>query len=201
MTDAAETPREDRIATEEPLELRLAWPGAAAQRIWVTMRTPGSDFELAAGYALAEGLVPDAGLRTVAYCTDADLTPEQEFNVVTVTLAAPPARDPGHRHGSYGAGSACGVCGKDSIADVLDVPHASPWAGSLPRLTSYAACPGCSGSSRPPSPAPVASMRQGCSPPTVPAWRFARTWAVTTPSTRSSARGSSLVSPPRRPAW
>jgi FdhD protein len=142
LTDAAETPREDRVATEEPLELRLAWPGATAQRIWVTMRTPGSDFELAAGYALAEGLVPGAGLRTVAYCTDADLTPEQEFNVVTVTLAAPPARDPGHRHGSYGAGSACGVCGKDSIADVLDVPHASRWAGSLPTADVVRRLPG-----------------------------------------------------------
>ena len=132
LSAGADMPREDRIATEEPLELRLAWPGVAAQRIWVTMRTPGSDFELAAGYALAEGLIPSAGLRTVAYCTDADLTPEQEFNVVTLTLAAAPSRDPGHRHGSYGAGSACGVCGKDSIAEVLDVPHAAPWTGALP---------------------------------------------------------------------
>ncbi|MFN8192047.1 MAG: formate dehydrogenase accessory sulfurtransferase FdhD [Nocardioidaceae bacterium] len=132
LTEDAEAPREDRIATEEPLELRLAWPGGAARRIWVTMRTPGNDFELAAGYAVAEGLVPEAGLRTVAYCTDADLTPDQEFNVVTVTLAAPPARDPGHRHGSYGAGSACGVCGKDSIAEVLDVPRASRWADAVP---------------------------------------------------------------------
>ncbi|MFN8191809.1 MAG: hypothetical protein U0R78_15495 [Nocardioidaceae bacterium] len=70
-------------------------------------------------------------MRTVAYCTDADLTPDQEFNVVTVTLAAPPARGR-PRHGSYGAGSACSVCGKGSIAEVLEVPRASRWADAVP---------------------------------------------------------------------
>ncbi|MEZ5191346.1 MAG: formate dehydrogenase accessory sulfurtransferase FdhD [Nocardioides sp.] len=88
------------------------------------MRTPGHDFELAAGYLAHEGLLPMAGVRTVAYCTDAELTPEQRFNVVTVTLAAPPPTDPGDRHGGHGAGSACGVCGEDSIEAVLDVARA-----------------------------------------------------------------------------
>src|SRR3954469_16409783 len=37
---------EDTAAAEEPLEIRLSWPGAAARRAWVTMRTPGHDFEL-----------------------------------------------------------------------------------------------------------------------------------------------------------
>ncbi|MEO5852334.1 MAG: formate dehydrogenase accessory sulfurtransferase FdhD [Nocardioides sp.] len=129
---------EDRLVTEEPLELRLAWPGSPAARAWVTMRTPGHDFELAAGWATHEGLV-EAGVpgqvRGVAYCTDADLTPEQEFNVVTLTLAGPPRIDVTHRHagsGGAGAGSACGVCGKDSISAVLDVPRAPAWTGPLP---------------------------------------------------------------------
>src|SRR3954449_2355292 len=81
--------REDLVAAEEPLEIRLAWPGSAAQRAWVTMRTPGHDFELAAGWVLHEGLVRLAALASVAYCTDADLTPEQEFNVVTVRASDP----------------------------------------------------------------------------------------------------------------
>jgi len=121
---------EDRLATEEPLEIRLTWPGAPPRRVWVTMRTPGHDFELAAGWLVHEGLVT-APPRTIAYCTDTDLTPEQEFNVVTVTLAEPPTRDPGHRHAGSGS-SACGVCGKDTIAEALAAPAVGRWTGPLP---------------------------------------------------------------------
>jgi FdhD protein len=121
---------EDRVVAEEPLELRVAWPGRAAARAWVTMRTPGQDFELAAGWVVHEGLTTPDAVRTVAYCTDEDLTPQQEFNVVTVTLDAPPLRDPGVRHAGHATGSsACGVCGKDSIEDVLTTPRAAAWAG------------------------------------------------------------------------
>ena len=125
---------EDRLATEEPLEVRLSWPGAPARRVWVTMRTPGHDFELAAGWVRHEGLLAaGTGLAGVAYCTDADLTREQELNVVTVTLDSAPAREPGHRHEGLSAGSsACGVCGADSVADALSVTPAQPWAGALP---------------------------------------------------------------------
>jgi len=111
---------EDRLATEEPLEIRLAWPGRPAARVAVTMRTPGHDFELATGFLHAEGVLVSADdLRTVAYCTDTTLTPEQEFNVVTVELGAPPAKEPADRYAGLAAGSACGVCGTESIDDVL----------------------------------------------------------------------------------
>jgi FdhD protein len=133
LTADADHHREDRLATEEPLEIRLGWPGAPARRVWVTMRTPGNDFELAAGWLVHEGLTGPAGIRTVAYCTDADLTPEQEFNVVTVTLGDDPLEVPGHRHvGQSSGSSACGVCGKDSIAEALAAPAASRWTGPLP---------------------------------------------------------------------
>lgn len=122
--------REDRVATEEPLEIRLTWPGAEPRRVWVTMRTPGHDFELAAGWLLHEGLLGPDGIRGVAYCTDVQLAPEEELNVVTVTLAGPPGTDPGHRHDARSSGSsACGVCGKDSVRDVLDLARARPWSG------------------------------------------------------------------------
>ena len=123
--------REDRLATEEPLEIRLAWPGAPPRRVWVTMRTPGHDFELAAGWLVHEGVAAASSVHAVAYCTDESLTPDQELNVVTVTLDAPPLRDPGHRHAGAGS-SACGVCGKDSVGAALAAPRDGGWAGPLP---------------------------------------------------------------------
>jgi FdhD protein len=125
--------REDRLATEEPLEVRASWPGQPAQRVAVTMRTPGHDFELAAGLLYAEGVLDPAGLRSVAYCTDEELTPEQEFNVVTVRLETVPRRLPAARSGTVtAASSACGVCGTQSIDDVLSL-------GSQPVLRSQPA--------------------------------------------------------------
>ncbi len=132
---AGDAPRthEDRVAAEEPLEIRLAWPGAPARRVWVTMRTPGHDFELAAGWLVHEGVPGADGLHTVAYCTDEDLTPQQEYNVVTATLGGLPARDVGHRHVAASTGSsACGVCGKDSIEDALATPRSVRWTGPAP---------------------------------------------------------------------
>lgn len=123
--------REDRVVTEEPLEIRVAAPGAPAQRVWVTMRTPGHDFELAAGYLYAEGLVGREDVRQVAYCTDADLAPGQEFNVVTVTTARPVVVPERHTGASAGS-AACGVCGKDSVDDALAVVPREPWAGPRP---------------------------------------------------------------------
>jgi FdhD protein len=126
-----ERARDDLVAAEEPLEIRLAWPGSPAQRAWVTMRTPGHDFELAAGWAVHEGLVGAEGPAGVAYCTDVDLAPEQEFNVVTLTASAP--LDLAHRHPALSSGSsACGVCGKDSVAAVLTTTRGVPWPGRLP---------------------------------------------------------------------
>jgi len=125
---------EDRLATEEPLEIRLAWPGRPAERVAVTMRTPGHDFELATGFLFGEGVLATAeDLRTVAYCTDVALTAEQEFNVVTVELDRPPHRSPAERYAGLSAGSsACGVCGTESIEDVLalcDLRRSELWKG------------------------------------------------------------------------
>ena len=122
ITSTGSRDREDRLATEEPLEVRLASPGRAAERVSVTMRTPGHDFELAAGYLFGERIVASADdLHTVAYCTDNTLSPEQEFNVVTVELTGPVRRTPAARVEGPAAGSACGVCGKQSIDDVLAI--------------------------------------------------------------------------------
>ena len=130
-TPEGEREVEDRVAAEEPLELRLAGPGRPAARAWVTLRTPGHDFELAAGWVVHEGLASPDEVARVAYCTDEELTPEQAFNVVTVTLTVPVA--PPHRHDSFASGSAaCGVCGKDSLEAALTVPRGTRWSGTLP---------------------------------------------------------------------
>ena len=81
-----ERAHEDRVVTEEPLEIRLAAGSAPPRRLWVTMRTPGHDFELAAGFAVHEGLITPSSLRRVAYCTDEALSPAEEHNVVTLTV-------------------------------------------------------------------------------------------------------------------
>jgi FdhD protein len=122
--------RPDTVVTEEPLETRLRWPGHDDVRVAVTMRTPGADFELATGFLMSEGVLPDdEPPSTVAYCTDRALTAEQRYNVVTVTLAKPPARHPGNR--STAVSSACGVCGAQSLDDVF-----APDAGPLPVVGS-----------------------------------------------------------------
>jgi FdhD protein len=99
------------------------------------MRTPGHDFELAAGFSCHEAIAAPSSIAGIAYCTDVDLTPEQELNVVTVTLSGP--TDIGHRHTGPSAGSsACGVCGKDSVTAVLDLARSTTglprWTGPLP---------------------------------------------------------------------
>jgi FdhD protein len=111
---------EDQVATEEPLEVRLSWPGHAPERVAVTMRTPGHDFELAAGLLHAEGVLLPGHVDTIAYCTDETLEPEEELNVVTVHLSSAPPRSPIARRGTLtAASSACGVCGAESVRDVL----------------------------------------------------------------------------------
>ena len=113
--DGARLDHEDRVATEEPLEIRVAAPGLAGQRVAVTMRTPGHDFELAAGWLVHERVTGREAVRAVRYCTDTDVSDLEEFNVVTVELATPPLSLPAARLVS----SACGVCGTDSVDDVL----------------------------------------------------------------------------------
>lgn len=114
----------DTLVTEEPLEIRLEWPGHPATRVAVTMRTPGSDFELATGYLVADGVL---GLgdrpRQVAYCVDRALSEQQRYNVVTVALDGPPRRHPSARTTSVS--SACGVCGTESLDEVF-TPDTAP---------------------------------------------------------------------------
>jgi FdhD protein len=109
------TERADTLATEEPLEIRVAGPDGITHQVAVTMRTPGGDFELAAGFLFTEGLVGPGDVSRVAYCDDLD-DEEQRFNVVTVTLARP--FDPEVLRRNFFATSSCGVCGKAALDDI-----------------------------------------------------------------------------------
>jgi len=105
----------DDLATEEPLEIRLA-AGAFTKSVAVTMRTPGNDFELAAGFLLSEGVVHSREeIAAISYCIDPEIDLEQRYNIVNVALAgeALPALDRLERH--FTMTSACGVCGKATI--------------------------------------------------------------------------------------
>ncbi len=107
--------RVDQLATEEPLEIRLA-AGGASQTLAITMRTPGADFELAAGFLHGEGILTGRGdLRRIRYCTDPETDAAQQYNVVSVELAAPELPELRGLDRHFFTSSACGVCGKASL--------------------------------------------------------------------------------------
>ena len=104
---------DDRVAGEEPLELRYRVGDAWAPLV-LTMRTPGADFELAAGFLLAEGIVRERrDLRGMAYCVDVD--EDQHYNVVNVDLGPGAHLPEAHELRRFAATSACGVCGKGQL--------------------------------------------------------------------------------------
>jgi FdhD protein len=107
----------DTLVVEEPLELRIA-----GHQLAVTMRTPGDDFDLAAGYLVGEGVIRSAEhLSRMRFCGDDSA--ENTYNVIDIDLAA--GVDPPHRslHRNTYTTSACGVCGKSSIEAVHANAH------------------------------------------------------------------------------
>jgi FdhD protein len=107
-------PFEDRVAVEEPLEIRIA-----GEPLAVTMRTPGHDGELVLGFLLAEGIIDSAAeVGGIAHCG----RPGESGNVIDVT-AAPGTVIEWEREGPLRRAtlttSACGVCGRRSIDDLL----------------------------------------------------------------------------------
>lgn len=99
----------DQLAIEEPLEIRVGGTPVA-----VTMRTPGADMELAAGFLLSEGLVREsADIASIVHCHE----PGGE-NVVNVLLEGSTPLDLSRLTRHVFASSSCGVCGKASIEAV-----------------------------------------------------------------------------------
>ena len=104
--------RQDRLATEEPMEIRVDEPGGVQRNVAVTMRTPGNDFDLAVGFLFTEGLLDGADqVRNVRYC--AVPREEQHYNVVSVTVTRALPEFESSRN--FYATSSCGICGKASL--------------------------------------------------------------------------------------
>lgn len=114
--------RPETLAVEEPLEIRVN-----GKPLTVTMRTPGSDVELAQGFLLTEGLVSRReDIAAVQYCNGAGPDGLNTYNVLDVTLAkgvAPPDVDMTR---NFYMTSSCGVCGKASLDAVQTISRHAP---------------------------------------------------------------------------
>lgn len=128
--DGVARKRFDRAATEEPLEIRLRAAGRS-RTIAVTMRTPGNDFELAAGFLHNEGVLrADDALAGISYCIDRDVDPSQQYNIVNVDLAARELPELARLERHFTTTSACGVCGKANL-EALEVRGFAPLGGDF----------------------------------------------------------------------
>ncbi len=115
--DPTRSSREDTVAREEPLEIRIAGTSWS-----VTMRTPGDDFDLVAGFLVSEGVIAArdelASLRFCAGVDESGRREENTFNVIDAVLGpgSVPPTDAHARHST--TTSACGICGTTSIEAV-----------------------------------------------------------------------------------
>src|SRR4028118_1948438 len=138
VADGRARVKSDHLATEEPMEIRLL-TGAARQTVAVTMRTPGADFELAAGFLYGEGIVssPD-DIAKISYCVDSDIDAEQQYNIVNVELRGGREYDLRSLERHFYTTSACGVCGKASL-EQLEL-RGGPGGGPGPAGPAGATC-------------------------------------------------------------
>ncbi len=119
----------DELVVEEPLTIRLDDHVVSS-----TMRTPGHDFELAAGFLLTEGAIEPDSVSEIRYCGTGSAV-DSEFNVVSVETTGA-AATPVARLGSIS--SSCGICGTEAIETLTErlavFAHYEPW--SLPLLVA-----------------------------------------------------------------
>jgi len=128
--DGATRSRKDAVAVEEPLEIRLLTAGPAGterHNVAVTMRTPGHDFELAAGFLFGEGILQErVALDELTYCQGDD---PQQYNIVEARLHPDASFDPSLLNRNFYTSSSCGVCGKASL-EAVEVRGCDTLAGN-----------------------------------------------------------------------
>lgn len=114
--------RPDTLVVEEPLEIRID-----AKPVTVTMRTPGSDVELAQGFLLTEGVITRReDVLTVRYCKGAGPDNVNSYNVLDVTLAPGVPKPDVDVTRNFYTTSSCGVCGKASLEAVRTISKHGP---------------------------------------------------------------------------
>src|SRR5712691_12843279 len=103
----------DEVAVEEPLEIRIE-----GKSIAVVMRTPGHDRELAAGFALTEGIVrARSEIFEITSCLTTDR--RAHGNVIEITLTEPQKFDAAKLSRHVFSSSSCGICGKATIDSAM----------------------------------------------------------------------------------
>lgn len=108
----------DSVVVEEPLEIRLK-RGEDEDQLGITMRTPGNDLELAAGFLWGEGFLKSREeLVSVKVCGDKSLSPRERANVVIAEVVQNSHQPSRILERRFTITSACGVCGSTSISDL-----------------------------------------------------------------------------------
>ncbi|WP_073951757.1 formate dehydrogenase accessory sulfurtransferase FdhD [Streptomyces kebangsaanensis] len=111
IRDGAVSSRPDTLVAEEPLEIRLNGKPLA-----ITMRTPGDDFALAAGFLVSEGVLGSASdVLNIVYCAGATAEGRNTYNVVDVRTAADVVLPDITLERNVYTTSSCGLCGKASL--------------------------------------------------------------------------------------
>jgi FdhD protein len=117
LRDTALSRRVDVLAAEEPLEIRLD-----GKPLTVTMRTPGDDFDLAAGFLVSEGAIGAPGeISSIRYCAGATVDGSNTYNVLDVRLGPGAVTLTTSLERNFYTTSSCGVCGKASLDAVRTV--------------------------------------------------------------------------------
>jgi FdhD protein len=111
VSDGAPVLKTDTLVAEEPLEIRLG-----GRPLTITMRTPGDDFELAAGFLVGEGVVARAEeIRSIVYCAGATDDGVNTYNIVDVVLGDGVVLPDLTLERNFYTTSSCGLCGKASL--------------------------------------------------------------------------------------
>lgn len=116
----SETSVSDYVVGEEPLEIRIDG-GSGLQQLAITMRTPGADIELGAGFLWSEGLLRNReDLIGITTCKDKELSPREQENVIVAQVVPDAPAVTRIMERRFTISSACGVCGSTHIGDLRE---------------------------------------------------------------------------------